>query len=190
MFAFMPKSVRRGFVGLSPPKPHGDTAAVFDSRGIRPYAILGLNLVSQLICVSGVNQLSSVCTFATDPPSLQFFFWTFYCAAVVQPRAWGVPCSSHRHSDSEVTDRSLINLFFCHHLLIYSLPLFFKFFFLDRECPRCQRKSYSQHARRSACVSACGGSVVAGTRSWQAAPSWYSPVHFGIPSFRRRRPRV
>lgn len=48
LFAFMPGQVRQGFVGLS-------------SRGTgRPYTILALNLLTQLVCVSGVNQLSSV----------------------------------------------------------------------------------------------------------------------------------
>jgi hypothetical protein len=56
MFAIMPKSVRRGFVGLSSPK--GSSG----SSSIRPYTMLALNLLTQLICVAGVNQLSSVCT--------------------------------------------------------------------------------------------------------------------------------
>ena len=44
----MPSHVQQGFVGLS-------------SRGTaRSYTMLGLNLLSQLVCVSGVNQLSSV----------------------------------------------------------------------------------------------------------------------------------
>ena len=44
----MPSHVRQGFVGLS-------------RRGTRrPYMMLALNLLSQLVCVSGVNQLSSV----------------------------------------------------------------------------------------------------------------------------------
>ena len=44
----MPSHVRQGFVGLS-------------NRGTaRSYTMLGLNLLSQLVCVSGVNQLSSV----------------------------------------------------------------------------------------------------------------------------------
>jgi hypothetical protein len=63
MFAFMPMSVRRGFVGLSrPSKINFDGAAVTSSSSsaIHPYAVLALNLVTQLICVSGVNQLSSV----------------------------------------------------------------------------------------------------------------------------------
>jgi UDP-xylose/UDP-N-acetylglucosamine transporter B4 len=48
LFAFMPSHVRRGFVGLS-------------NRGTgRSYTMLALNLLSQLVCVSGVNQLSSV----------------------------------------------------------------------------------------------------------------------------------
>lgn len=48
MFLFMPSHVRQGFVGLS-------------NRGTaRSYTMLGLNLLSQLVCVSGVNQLSSV----------------------------------------------------------------------------------------------------------------------------------
>ena len=48
MFLFMPGHVRQGFVGLS-------------NRGTaRSYTMLGLNLLSQLVCVSAVNQLSSV----------------------------------------------------------------------------------------------------------------------------------
>ena len=49
LFVFMPGQVRHGFVGLS---NHGTRR--------RPYTILTLNLLSQLVCVSGVNQLSSV----------------------------------------------------------------------------------------------------------------------------------
>jgi hypothetical protein len=75
MFAFMPTSVRRGFVGLSRPnKSHhgvdlGDAVTNSMSSmsltskmgtGIHPYTILALNLITQLVCVSGVNQLSSV----------------------------------------------------------------------------------------------------------------------------------
>jgi len=73
MFAIMPKSVRRGFVGLSRPKNsgydgHGDANALtttsWSSSIIRrPHTMLALNLLSQLICVTGVNQLSSVRTF-------------------------------------------------------------------------------------------------------------------------------
>jgi UDP-xylose/UDP-N-acetylglucosamine transporter B4 len=55
MFAIMPKSVRRGFVGLSRPKG----ALASGSSSIRPYTMLALNLLTQLICVAGVNQLSS-----------------------------------------------------------------------------------------------------------------------------------
>ncbi|KAF8498733.1 UAA-domain-containing protein [Russula emetica] len=58
MFAIMPQSVRRGFNGLSRPKNH--SGGRYDSIIIRqPYTILALNLLSQLICVAGVNQLSS-----------------------------------------------------------------------------------------------------------------------------------
>ena len=64
MFAFMPKSVRRGFVGLSRPRSqwqgHGDALTIGPS--FHPYTILALNMLTQLICVSGVNQLSSVRT--------------------------------------------------------------------------------------------------------------------------------
>jgi hypothetical protein len=79
MFAIMPQSVRRGFVGLSRPKNpggggghhngHNDallaTTTNSSSSSIfrRPYMMLALNLLSQLICVAGVNQLSSVRTF-------------------------------------------------------------------------------------------------------------------------------
>jgi len=86
MFAIMPQSVRRGFVDLSRPKNSGGggydgghnnnalltlrlttTTATTDSSSSiviirRPYMILALNLLSQLICVAGVNQLSSVRT--------------------------------------------------------------------------------------------------------------------------------
>ena len=64
MFAFMPRSVQRGFVGLGRPTKSlwPGSAGVTSSKGmsVHPYAILAFNLVSQLICVSGVNQLSSV----------------------------------------------------------------------------------------------------------------------------------
>jgi len=75
MFAFMPTSVRRGFVGLSRPTKRHDGVELGDAvtnsmnsmgltsktgTGIHPYMILALNLITQLICVSGVNQLSSV----------------------------------------------------------------------------------------------------------------------------------
>jgi hypothetical protein len=78
MFAIMPQSVRRGFVGLSRPKNSGGaggyddghrnpllTTANSSSSSIfrRPYTMLALNLLSQLICVAGVNQLSSVRAF-------------------------------------------------------------------------------------------------------------------------------
>ena len=78
MFAIMPQSVRRGFVGLSRPKNLGGAGGGYDghdnallttanssSSSIfrRPYMMLALNLLSQLICVAGVNQLSSVRTF-------------------------------------------------------------------------------------------------------------------------------
>jgi hypothetical protein len=78
MFAIMPQSVRRGFVGLSRPKNSGGTGGYDDDRKNpllttassssssifrRPYTMLALNLLSQLICVAGVNQLSSVRAF-------------------------------------------------------------------------------------------------------------------------------
>jgi hypothetical protein len=78
MFAIMPQSVRRGFVGLSRPKSsgrggshydghdnHNPLLATWSSSSIirKPYTMLALNLLSQLICVAGVNQLSSVRTF-------------------------------------------------------------------------------------------------------------------------------
>jgi hypothetical protein len=53
MFAFMPRSVHQGFVGLNRPKGQGGTSS-------RAYMVLALNILTQLICVSGVNQLSSV----------------------------------------------------------------------------------------------------------------------------------
>lgn len=77
MFAIMPQSVRRGFVGLSHPKNSGGAGGGYgggpenallttmtansSSSSIfrRPYTMLALNLLSQLICVAGVNQLSS-----------------------------------------------------------------------------------------------------------------------------------
>ena len=59
--------------------------------------------------------------------------------------------------------------------------------FFGRECPRYQRKSYSRGAKQSACVSAYGGSVLVGTHSSQAVPSWYLSDHSGIPSYRRPR---
>ena len=92
MFAIMPQSVRRGFVGLSRPKNSGgpggydghDNALLTTTRTNlssssifpRPYMMLALNLLSQLICVAGVNQLSSVRTFFFYPrlyPLLSLF---------------------------------------------------------------------------------------------------------------------
>ena len=95
MFAIMPQSVRRGFVGLSRPKNSGGrgggvggvggydghhnnalpTTTNNSSSSIigRPYAMLALNLLSQLICVAGVNQLSSV-----RPLFYFIFIFTFY----------------------------------------------------------------------------------------------------------------
>jgi len=96
MFAIMPQSVRRGFVGLSRPKNSGrgggggggggggydghhnnalPTTTNNSSSSIigRPYAMLALNLLSQLICVAGVNQLSSV------RPLFYFIFSLFNC---------------------------------------------------------------------------------------------------------------
>jgi len=98
MFAFMPTSVRRGFAGLSRPTRsyHGvelGDDAVKNSMsltsetgtGIHPYTILALNLITQLICVSGVNQLSSrvsavstqVVLTARKAISLCFSVWWF-----------------------------------------------------------------------------------------------------------------
>lgn len=88
MFAIMPQSVRRGFAGLSRPKKSGvtggyhaghsdallttmtDSSSSPSSIFRRPYTMLALNLLSQLICVAGVNQLSSVRPFfyAVSPP--------------------------------------------------------------------------------------------------------------------------
>jgi UDP-xylose/UDP-N-acetylglucosamine transporter B4 len=58
MFAFMPGSVRRGFVGLG--RRSRPTRASWMGSSIHPYTMLALNLLTQLVCVSGVNQLSSV----------------------------------------------------------------------------------------------------------------------------------
>jgi hypothetical protein len=69
MFAIMPRSVQRGFVGLSRSSTKSSYGGT--SPSIRPYTMLALNLVSQLICVAGVNQLSSVSTlfFGARSPS-------------------------------------------------------------------------------------------------------------------------
>lgn len=74
MFAIMPGSVRRGFVGLSRPKGYGSSDALTGASSIRPYTMLALNLLTQLICVAGVNQLSSVCTsfYFFDPHPVLF----------------------------------------------------------------------------------------------------------------------
>jgi hypothetical protein len=53
IFAFMPSSVYQGFVGLNSSNGYGSTSK-------RAYMVLALNLITQLICVSGVNKLSSV----------------------------------------------------------------------------------------------------------------------------------
>ena len=87
MFAIMPHSVRRGFVGLSRPKNSrlgGGGGSFYDGHNNpllttsktdwsssiirKPYTMLALNLISQLICVAGVNQLSSVRTFFFSLP--------------------------------------------------------------------------------------------------------------------------
>ncbi|KAI9464542.1 UAA transporter [Lactarius psammicola] len=73
LFVFMPGHVRQGFVGLSSRKTG------------RPYTMLALNLLSQLVCVSGVNQLSSrvsavstqVVLTARKAISLCFSVWWF-----------------------------------------------------------------------------------------------------------------
>jgi len=70
---------------------------------------------------------------------------------------------------------------------VIGICLFLFFFGFNREYLQCQRKSYSRRARRSACVSACGGSGAVGTSSSQAVPSWYLPDHFGIRSSQRPR---
>ncbi|KAH9046526.1 UAA transporter [Lactarius hengduanensis] len=73
LFALMPGHVRQGFVGLS-------------SRTTgRPYTMLAFNLLSQLVCVTGVNQLSSrvsavstqVVLTARKAISLCFSVWWF-----------------------------------------------------------------------------------------------------------------
>jgi len=75
LFAFMPGHVRQGFVGLSSSR----------GTGRRPYTVLALNLLAQLVCVSGVNQLSSrvsavstqVVLTARKAISLCFSVWWF-----------------------------------------------------------------------------------------------------------------
>ncbi|KAG9217699.1 hypothetical protein CCMSSC00406_0003612 [Pleurotus cornucopiae] len=54
IFLFLASDVKRGFRGLSSPRTGTD--AVLSAS---PYIILAVNLVSQLICVSAVNRLSS-----------------------------------------------------------------------------------------------------------------------------------
>ena len=95
MFAIMPRSVYRGFVGLSPPKGDG-SAVLTNSSSTRPYMILALNLLSQLICVAGVNQLSSVCTFF--PPPL--------CSPRLARPSFSVAAIPHSLSQSKTTDLS------------------------------------------------------------------------------------
>jgi len=78
MFTLMPGSVHRGFVGLGRPSARDGTSS-------RAYVILALNLLTQLICVSGVNQLSSrvsavstqVVLTARKAISLCFSVWWF-----------------------------------------------------------------------------------------------------------------
>ncbi|KAI9440463.1 UAA transporter [Lactarius indigo] len=73
LFAFMPGHVRQGFASLSSRKTG------------RPYTMLALNLLTQLVCVSGVNQLSSrvsavstqVVLTARKAISLCFSVWWF-----------------------------------------------------------------------------------------------------------------
>ena len=79
MFAIMPKSVRRGFVGLGRPKGSSGSSSY---SSIRPYTMLALNLFTQLICVAGVNQLSSVCT-----STFFYFYFFFLCCASRLPRS-------------------------------------------------------------------------------------------------------
>ncbi|KAI0331479.1 UAA-domain-containing protein [Cubamyces sp. BRFM 1775] len=57
---FIP-DLKRGFGGLSDPRTLSpETLKTFGSlSGIIPYAILGANMLTQLACVSGVNQLTS-----------------------------------------------------------------------------------------------------------------------------------
>ena len=135
MFAFMPTSVRRGFVGLSRPNKslHGDAVTNSMSsmsltskmgKGIHPYTILALNLITQLVCVSGVNQLSSVShpspvTFAHTriqapvlsphtsvapfPASLSFFF-TFPFSLSLPSHVFPVPVRDIMLYPSKTTD--------------------------------------------------------------------------------------
>ena len=57
------KDVKRGFQSLSTPP---STTPIYPRLGWdldqwKEYAVLGANLGTQMVCVSGVNRLSSVC---------------------------------------------------------------------------------------------------------------------------------
>ncbi|KAI0305976.1 UAA transporter family-domain-containing protein [Multifurca ochricompacta] len=124
LFAFMPRRVHQGFVNLSRPKDHGTS---------HPYMILALNTLSQLICVSGVNQLSSVCT-ESAPPS-PFSTITISCL-------------------SRVRKNRLANVSALAGLSFFSL--------IHRGFQPYRPKLCLRHARQSAYVLACGGLVMGG----------------------------
>ena len=138
MFAIMPQSVRRGFVGLSRSKNHDGNTFVTSSSSsssiiiIRhPYTILALNLLTQLICVAGVNQLSSVRFFKSFPLS---FGWPAGAVSKIKR-----PIFSLIHFSPSPFPHSSKR--FGHSLFIY-------LFAPIRECPRSQHRSYSRLARR------------------------------------------
>ena len=144
MFAIMPQSVRRGFVGLSRPKNSGG-GSPYDGHNNplltsslssiirKPYTMLALNLLSQLICVAGVNQLSSVRT----------FFFSFVPSLFQKYKNHRSPFthSPHVHFTFPICQKTIWSLtdfiFFPIHLITS-----------DRECPRCQHRSYSRLARQ------------------------------------------
>jgi hypothetical protein len=186
MFAFMPRSVQRGFVGLglSAKKSSGLGGAGMTSSkgmGVHPYTILAFNLISQLICVSGVNQLSSVrflfLGFFSNPsypraapfclPHLSSI--TLSLPAIIPVPVWDARYACHQKYRSQSSQRFFIT---CPRLSACDVDRLTIHFSQSRcrERPRYQRKSYSRHERQSACVSACGGSVVAGTCSSLVVP--------------------
>ena len=151
MFAIMPHSVRRGFVGLSRPKNagggyegvgHSNTLLPSSIIRHRPYTMLALNLLSQLICVAGVNQLSSVCTF--------FIFPRPYVSKKElkkkKPPKYKRSISSESLAHSTYFPPPPLSPFVPKNGLI--THYFFPLFTSDRECPLCRHRSYSRRARQ------------------------------------------
>lgn len=120
MFALMPRSVYQGFVGLSRPSGHEGTSS-------RAYVILAVNMLTQLICVSGVNQLSSVCTY--EGPSSPLFTVTRSLEPYNSlPFSLMQDCRRQRGHTHRYTAAIFFTIYFFCCCLIYHSPPFFRLF--------------------------------------------------------------